>query len=381
MSEALADGTVRGLNRATLARVAMALAVLGLSAVAVVAGAEGGSLAWAMLVAALAGAAAYLLARDRVDGALAHAVLIAAMAGLLAWAVDPALRVWQAPPTWAEALAFSPIGGGLALALLLGGNLASALLRGRPLGWREATALFLLPFLFTSLFLLSSAHLLADLGRAVGIGRWFGWYGEATFGRAVLLFVFNEIAIVGGGWLLDGRWTRSWRLRGLLLASAVSRQPDAADREPRLRRRGRGTAAASASGRPAAGDRRRTRRFVGADLPSHRRHARRDLRPPPRLLRQRAPLARGGGQGRHLQLRLHGAGPVHGFAAGTPALGADQRGTGADRGARRHAALSFGPHHHRKLRRIRALFCASAGQRPRDNRLRSGFRYRLRDRR
>ena len=41
--------------------------------------------------------------------------------------------------------------------------------------WREATALFLLPFLFTSLFLLSSAHLLADIGRAVGIGRWFGW--------------------------------------------------------------------------------------------------------------------------------------------------------------------------------------------------------------
>ena len=66
--------------------------------------------------------------------------------------------------------------------------------RGRALGWREATALFLLPFLFTSLFLLSSAHLLADIGRAVGIGRWFGWYGEATFGRIVLLFLFNEIA-------------------------------------------------------------------------------------------------------------------------------------------------------------------------------------------
>ena len=60
-------------------------------------------------------------------------------------------------------------------------------------GWREATALFLLPFLFTSLFLLSSAHLLADIGRAVGIGRWFGWYGEATFGRIVLLFLFNEL--------------------------------------------------------------------------------------------------------------------------------------------------------------------------------------------
>ena len=35
MSEALADGTVRGLNRATLGRVATALAVLALSAAAV----------------------------------------------------------------------------------------------------------------------------------------------------------------------------------------------------------------------------------------------------------------------------------------------------------------------------------------------------------
>ena len=39
-------------------------------------------------------------------------LLLAAMAGLLAWAVEPTMRVWQAPPTWAEALAFSPVGGG-----------------------------------------------------------------------------------------------------------------------------------------------------------------------------------------------------------------------------------------------------------------------------
>ena len=51
------------------------------------------------------------------------------MAGLITWAVEPTMRVWQAPPTWTEALAFSPVGGGLALALLLGGNLASAYAR------------------------------------------------------------------------------------------------------------------------------------------------------------------------------------------------------------------------------------------------------------
>ena len=107
--------------------------------------------------------------------------------------------------------------------LLLGAAFSRWSLRARPLRLAEAAAVFLLPYLFTSLFLLSSAHLLADLGRAIGIGRWFGWYGEATFGRIVLLFLVNEIVIVGGGWLIDGRWTRSWRLRGLLLLAACSR--------------------------------------------------------------------------------------------------------------------------------------------------------------
>ena len=193
-----------------------------LAVLAVVVGAEGGSFPWAALVALLGGGTAFLNRRDQGTLSLGPVATFAVMAGLLALATDPGLRVWQAPPSWSEALAFSPIGGGLALALLLLGDVAATLARGRPLNWREAAALFALPFLFTSLFLLSSAHLLADLGRAVGIGRWFGWYGEATFGRAVMLFLFNEIAIVGGGWLMDGRWTRSWRLRALLLASALA---------------------------------------------------------------------------------------------------------------------------------------------------------------
>ena len=204
-------------------RPALVLLALALGTGAVLVGAEGGTLLHALLVAGVAGSASYALAQATgvPDSAGRDALLLAAMAGLLAWAVEPGMRVWQAPPTWTEALAMSPVGGGLALAILLGGNVVSVLTRGRALGWREATALFCLPFLFTSLFLLSSAHLLADIGRFVGIGRWFGWYGEATFGRIVLLFLFNEVAIVGGGWLIDGHWTRSWRLRALLLLSAL----------------------------------------------------------------------------------------------------------------------------------------------------------------
>jgi cyclic beta-1,2-glucan synthetase len=203
---------------------ALHLLGLALATAAVFAAASGGTPLHALLVALLAGGSGYAVAQatGAVTTAWRSAVMLAVMAGLIAWAIEPTMRVWQAPPTWAEALATSPVGGGLAVALLLGANLASGLGRGRPLGWREAMALSLLPFLFTSLFLLSSAHLLADIGRYVGVGRWFGWYGEATFGRIVLLFLFNEIAIVGGGWLIDGHWTRSWRLRALLLLSAAA---------------------------------------------------------------------------------------------------------------------------------------------------------------
>ena len=241
------------------------------------------------------------------------------------------MRVWQAPPTWHEALAFSPVGGGLALALLLGGasprTLACA---AAPLGWREAAAIFLLPYLFTSLFLLSSAHLLADLGRASASARWFGWYGEATFGRIVLLFLFNEIVIVGGGWLMDGRWTRSWRLRGLLLLARVVRQPHAADRELRLRRdRGRAAAPCCRSWLvPAiaavalAGLWAQTFLLTGVTLDAIRGRR-------PTYDACVRPLARGCDQGRHLQLRLHAAGAVSPRCCQTP------RGMAAGLGCRR----------------------------------------------
>ena len=215
---------------------ALAAFALALATAAVLVGARGGSAWTALATAALTQAAIWVGARAVGTTVAAETWGLAAMAGVLAWAVDPTLRVWQAPPTWAEALSLSPVGGGLALALLLGAALLSLLGRRRPLGLRAALGWFVLPFLFTSLFLLSSAHLLADLGRAVGVGRWFGWYGEATFGRILLLFLVNEIAIVGGGWLMDRRWTRNWRLRGLLLLAAV-----AASLSPQIASFGSGT--------------------------------------------------------------------------------------------------------------------------------------------
>ena len=121
---------------------AFTLLALALGIAAVLVGEAGGAPLYALAVALLAGSSSFALshATGSPDSARRDALVLAVMAGLITWAVEPTMRVWQAPPTWTEALAFSPVGGGLALALLLGGNLASALTRGRTFGWRQATA-------------------------------------------------------------------------------------------------------------------------------------------------------------------------------------------------------------------------------------------------
>src|SRR4051794_11418269 len=226
---------------ASLIRAGRLFVSLALVVAAVIFGTQGGVLAAlaAGLLAAITLAVAPAARPDSRAGWLAPSG-IGVLSFLLAWSVNDTMRVWQAPPTWHEALAFSPVGGGLAVALLLGANLPSPAGRGPPPPWRRAAAIFPLPYLFPSLFLLSAAHLLADLGRFVGIGAWFGWYGEATFGRVLLLLLFNEIVIVGGGWLMDGRWSRSWRLRVLLLVAALF-----ASLTPQVARLGSGEAVAA----------------------------------------------------------------------------------------------------------------------------------------
>ena len=117
-------------------------------------------------------------------------------------------------------------------------------------------------------------------GASSGSARWFGWYGEATFGRIVLLLLFNEIVIVGGGWLMDGRWSRSWRLRG----PAAARRRLFASLTPQIARFGSGEAVAALPRHrpdpgPAGHRRRGPGRPLGADLPAYRRRARRDPRP------------------------------------------------------------------------------------------------------
>lgn len=220
MTQAIVPAETFGIRAREL--VASLLALLPLcGAIWLVTHGGGAGRAWLVGLGTAVGVAA--ATGPRLSGnAMLRAVATTTPAALLiALSTDPSLRVWQAPPTWHEALAFSPTGGGLALGLVFGAGLLALHGRGRWLRWPELLALVLLPYLFTSLFLLSSAHLLADLGRAIGIGQWFGWYGEASFGRILLLWLFNELVVVGGGWLIDRRWTRDRRLHALLACAAA----------------------------------------------------------------------------------------------------------------------------------------------------------------
>ena len=199
---------------------------LALVVASIVVGARGGTwAAWSCrAILATLGLALAAAARLAPMPAL-RAALPIGLAGAAGTVDQCRLRVWQAPPTWHEALSFSPSVAASPSACCSAPPALAAL--AWPLVRLAEAAGDLSPALPVHQPVpASSAHLLADLGRAVGVGRWFGWYGEATFGRIVLLFLVNEIVLVGGAWLMDGRWTRSWRLRGLLSQRRV-REPDA----------------------------------------------------------------------------------------------------------------------------------------------------------
>ena len=67
---------------------------------------------------------------------------------------------------------------------------------------------------------LESTEPLARFGKALTLDN-ANHDVQIALGRAALLALVNLIAFVGTGLLMDGRWTRNWRLHGLLVLCAV----------------------------------------------------------------------------------------------------------------------------------------------------------------
>ena len=229
------------------------------------------------------------------------------MAGLLAWAVEPTMRVWQAPPTWAEALAFSPVGGGPRPGPASGrqpGQRAcprpgARLARGaRPSSSCPSCS----PACSCSP---PPTSWPTSAGRSAS-GAGSAGTAKPPSAASSCCSCSTRSTIVGGGWLIDGHWTRSWRLRALLLLSAVC-----ASLTPQIASFGSGPLVAElprlllvvllplVAAAAMAGLWAQTFLLTGLMLDAIRGRR-------PAVEACHAPLARGCGQGCDLQLRLHG---------------------------------------------------------------------------
>lgn len=140
---------------------------------------------------------------------------------LLAASVDSATKVWQVPSAWSQLLQLSPLGAAFGAGLLLLAVLASLWRRGRAPSLVTVLSLLATPYLFNLLLVLGASNLSAQLGRWVSLGVVSGDTGAALLGRALVLVTVNEALLIGAGLLLDRRWTRPWRVHGLLLLASV----------------------------------------------------------------------------------------------------------------------------------------------------------------
>ena len=129
---------------------------------------------------------------------------------------DPAGVLWRAPHNWSEVFSLTPVGASTATLLYLFGALA---LRG---GARLPIrlALFIMPFMFCLLLTLGAPPVV-DLGGAVLLGIDAPETLKTLVGRCFVLFLLNEVVVVGTPLALGRFLPREWRPHGVLLLAAL----------------------------------------------------------------------------------------------------------------------------------------------------------------
>lgn len=154
---------------------------------------------------------------QRADAAVRLLCAVAVCAGLAA-AVDPAAKPWAVPDRWSDLLRLTDLG-----ALLLGLLYLSWAGRAQPVGRSGVSAhlaWLLVPLLFNGLLLLSASDLIGALGHWLS-----GTQNSPLFanflGRTSLLIVFNELVLLGTGWLMDRRLSWRWPLHALIVAASL----------------------------------------------------------------------------------------------------------------------------------------------------------------
>jgi cyclic beta-1,2-glucan synthetase len=170
-----------------------------------------GSLALAIMARMLTGAV------PRINDLVRDGLVL----GLLCFAVGPDMQVWQAPIAWHEFLMLSDVGAGTAAGLYFGVVLWGLTRRGQHPPAGSGIGFLLIPILFNILLGLGATALLGQFGAIILQDPGLSADLQIAFGRTVLLLLFNGIVFVGVGLLMDRRWTRDWRLHGLLFLCAL----------------------------------------------------------------------------------------------------------------------------------------------------------------
>lgn len=154
---------------------------------------------------------------QRADAAIRLLCAVAVCAGLAA-AVDPGAKPWAVPERWAGLLTLTGLGA-LLIALLYLVWAGRVRPPGRS-GISAHLAWLVVPLLLKGLLLLSASALVEELGHRLSGAQTSP--GLARFlARVGLLMVFNEVVLLGTGWLMDRRISWRWPLHALIVAASV----------------------------------------------------------------------------------------------------------------------------------------------------------------
>lgn len=212
---------------ATIAAGLAALAAAMICLFAIVHGGAhgGGDLAFlpATITAGLSGSLALAMMARMLTGSIPPAASLARdglVLGLLCLSVGPDMQVWQAPAAWHEFLMLSDVGAGIAAISYFGVVLWGLVRRGQHPSTGSGIGFLPIPFLFNILLGLGAAPLQAQIGNALALSS-SGQDIQIALGRTAMLLLFNVIVVAGVGLLMDRRWTRDWRLHGLLFLCAA----------------------------------------------------------------------------------------------------------------------------------------------------------------
>jgi cyclic beta-1,2-glucan synthetase len=191
-----------------------------LIAVGVWASLDGRPWSWA----ALLGAAGLALLRLAFAGALGPAWLVlvdAAEFAIFALARNNSIGFWQLPGPWKDVPLFNAAGAAIAYGVYLCGALGALLIARRALTLVEAICLVATPFLFNVVMTLAADWHMQEFGALLTSGLALSFQGQVFVGRAAVLFVAAEAAVLAFSMMRTGRPVTDLRLHGLLIGAGA----------------------------------------------------------------------------------------------------------------------------------------------------------------